>query len=230
MKFPSLNLSEVIVILKTEGKSDFANVATKLFKDTKVFDSYAHIISILEKNICPVLKKGGNISEIKPFLKPLLKEGVVLSDAFTNVGSMIPGPVGIVCSLIRATICFCEGNIPMGLIELLGCIPGVKYGLKATPMTTKLVIIMMKAINNNKEFGQFVKSAENMMMKLQGFNKASLQTRLDEIYKNAFSYLYQQSRNLLDYTIKTGRRFQTNLEIVSKETSFLKITGSIYGL
>ena len=116
MKFPSLNLSEVIVILKTEGKSDFANVATKLFKDTKVFDSYAHIISILEKNICPVLKKGGNISEIKPFLKPLLKEGVVLSDAFTNVGSMIPGPVGIVCSLIRATICFCEGNIPMGLI------------------------------------------------------------------------------------------------------------------
>ena len=130
VKFPALNLTDIVVILKTEGSAEVGAIARTLFKDTKVFDSWSRILRTLEFDIIPVLAKGGDISSIRPFLGVLVKEGKILTDAFTAIGSFIPGPIGIVCSLIRAIACFYGGNIPMGLLELLGCIPGAKAATK----------------------------------------------------------------------------------------------------
>lgn len=51
---------------------------------------------------------------------PLLIEG----------GSFVPGPIGIVCSLGLAIADFATGNVFGGIINLLGCIPFAKAGIK----------------------------------------------------------------------------------------------------
>lgn len=45
----------------------------------------------------------------------------------TELGSFIPGPIGIVCSLALAIGCFAVGDIPGGFLNLVGAIPGAKF-------------------------------------------------------------------------------------------------------
>ena len=184
VKLPAINLSEIVVILKTEGGSEVGMAAKALFKDTKVFNSWDRIIRVLEFNIIPVLAKGDDISIIKPYLRILVNEGKVLTDAFTAVGSFIPGPIGIVCSLIRAIVCFYGGNIPMGLLELLGCIPGAKVGIKGgSKVMEKIGARMMVALKKNKDVERYCAQAQLLLGKVSEFNSSFVIARLNEIKK-----------------------------------------------
>lgn len=201
VKFPALNLSEIVDILKTEGSAEIGTIAKTLFKDTKVFDSWDRIMRILEFNIIPVLAKGGDISSIRPFLGILVKEGKILADAFTAVGSFIPGPIGIACSLIRAIACFYGGNIPMGLLELLGCIPGAKLASKGgTKIAGKIGERMMVAIKKNKEFEKYCAKAQLLLGKVNEFNSTFIISKLDEIRKVADNTISVGAPRLLEIT------------------------------
>lgn len=201
VKFPTLNLSEIVVILKTEGSAEVALIARKLFKDTKVFNSWDRIMRILEFDIIPVLAKGGDISSIRPFLGILVKEGKILTDAFTAVGSFVPGPVGIVCSLIRAIACFYGGNIPMGLLELLGCIPGAKAATKGgSKIAEKIGERLMGTLKKNKDFEQYCAKAQLLLGKVSELNSTFIITKLNDIRNAAGNAMNVGTPKFLELT------------------------------
>jgi len=201
VKFPALNLSEIVAILKTEGSAEVGAIAKTFFKDTKVFDSWSRILRILEFNIIPVLAKGGDISSIRPFLGILVKEGKILTDAFTAVGSFIPGPIGIVCSLIRAIACFYGGNIPMGLLELLGCIPGAKaVTIGSSKIAGKIGERLMVALKKNNAFEKYCAEAQLLLGKISELNSMFIINKLDEIRKAAGYTMSIGTPKLLEIT------------------------------
>lgn len=203
VKFPSLNLSEIVVILKTEGGAEVGLFAQKLFKDTKVFDSWDKIIRTMEFNIVPILAKGGDLSSLRPYLGILIKEGKVLTDAFTAVGSFIPGPIGIICSLIRAIACFVGGNIPMGLLELLGCIPGAKVGIKGgSKVATKIGERLMIALKANKNIEKYCAQTQLLLGKVSEFNSSFIIARLNDIKKGAGETMQIVTPKFLELTGK----------------------------
>lgn len=199
--FPALNLSEIVVILRTEGSAEVGSIARTLSKDTKVFDSWDRIIRTLEFDIIPILAKGGDISGIRPFLGILVKEGKILTDAFTAIGSFIPGPIGIVCSLIRAIACFYSGNIPMGLLELLGCIPGAKAATKGgTKIAEKVGERLMVALKHNKVFEKYCSEAQLLLGKVNDLNSTFVISKLNEIRKAAGNTMSIGSPKFLELT------------------------------
>lgn len=201
VKFPALNLTEIVVILKTEGSAEVGAIARTLFKDTKVFDSWSRILRTLEFDIIPVLAKGGDISSIRPFLGVLVKEGKILTDAFTAIGSFVPGPIGIVCSLIRAIACFYGGNIPMGLLELLGCIPGAKAATKGgSKIAGKIGERIMVALKKNELFENYCAETQLLLGKVSEFNSTFIISKLNEIRKVAGNTMSMGTPKLLEIT------------------------------
>lgn len=201
VKIPAIDLSEIVVILKTEGGAEVYMAARGLFKDTKVFNSWDRIMRILEFNIIPVLAKGDDIACIRPYVRLLVNEGRVISEAFTAVGSFIPGPIGIVCSLIRAIACFYGGNIPMGLLELLGCIPGAKVGIKgSSKVLEKVGARMMIALKKNKDIEKYCTQIQKLTRKASEFHSSFVLAKLDEITKLASQTMQTPMPKLLDLT------------------------------
>ena len=147
------------------------------------------------------MTKGGDISGIRPFLGILVKEGKILTDAFTAIGSFIPGPIGIVCSLIRAIACFYSGNIPMGLLELLGCIPGAKAATKGgTKIAEKVGERLMVALKHNKVFEKYCSEAQLLLGKVNDLNSTFVISKLNEIRKATGNTMSIGSPKFLELT------------------------------
>lgn len=64
----------------------------------------------------------------------------------TELGSFIPGPIGIVCSLALAIGCFAVGDIPGGFLNLVGAIPGAKFAKFMPIGSLKMSILNFKSI------------------------------------------------------------------------------------
>lgn len=140
MKIPPIDLSKLVQLLKSEGRAEMTVAAAPklgtLTRGAKVnnlplFKEWDNIILIMDREVIPLLKKG---CEAKSLLGPaqrLAKSAGALSLMASQVLSFVPGPVGIVCSVVNAIVCFSAGNIIGGLLELLGCIPGGKAAGKA---------------------------------------------------------------------------------------------------
>lgn len=219
VKLPTINLSEIVIILKTEGGAEIGMAARTLFKDTNIFNSWDRIIRILEFNVLPILAKGDDVSKIKPYIPLLLKESKVLTDSFTAVGSFIPGPIGIVCSLIRAIVCFCEGNIPMGILELLGCIPGAKAGIKGgSKIAEKIGSRMMVALKKNKDITKYCAQVQLLLGKVCDFHSSFVISRLDEIKKFANQTMQTPMPKFLELT----RRDVKNREVTKFGSLLIK--------
>ena len=134
MKIPPIDLSGLVKILKQEGKDE---MSSNLSKANNPFGSpltikkeWDDIVNILELELIPQLAKGGELSHLLPSVNALKVRVVNLSLIASQVLSFVPGPIGIVCSIINAIACFSTGNVLGGIMELLGCIPGAKFAIK----------------------------------------------------------------------------------------------------
>ena len=75
-----------------------------------------------------------------------------IASVFVEVGSFVPGPIGIVCSLVLAIGCFAAGNIGGGFLNLLGAIPFAKCA-KFFPKADFLRIVAESGLNKYQPKG-----------------------------------------------------------------------------
>ena len=81
-------------------------------------------------NVANKLKKGNPeqiIDAVTDLSKSIADLQRIILGFVAEVGSFIPGPIGIVCSLALAIGCFAVGDVPGGFLNLLGAIPGAKF-------------------------------------------------------------------------------------------------------
>lgn len=173
MKIPPIDLSKLVQLLKSEGRAEMTVVAAPKFgtltrgakvNNLPLFKEWDNIISILDKEIIPLLRKGCDAKSLIGPGQRLAKSAGALSLMASQILSFVPGPVGIVCSVVNAIVCFTTGNIVGGLFELLGCIPGGKIagkaaGKGASKLFPKIEKIMIEMVQSNKELRIIVETA-----------------------------------------------------------------------
>ena len=134
VKFPPIDLTEFVLLLRSEGKAELSIALKGNLSFIRILREWDNILRILEVEIVPVLKKGGDIKMLVKPAQNLAKSASFLASTASQVLSFVPGPIGMVCSLINAVVCFCTlpfpVNIGNGMLELLGCIPGGKVAGK----------------------------------------------------------------------------------------------------
>lgn len=159
MKIPPIDLSKFIQLLKSEGRAEMHIASAPKFgqvtqgikiNNLTLFKEWDNIISILEKEVIPLLSKGCETKSLVAPAQKLAKSAGTLSLIASEILSFVPGPIGIVCSVINAIVCFSTGNIVGGLFELLGCIPGGKVaGKGASKLFPKIEKIMIELVQSN---------------------------------------------------------------------------------
>lgn len=181
MKIPAIDLSKFVQLLKSEGRAELSAAAPKpKFGEItargprpaylSLFDEWDNIISVTEREIIPLLSKGCDSRALVAPARKLLKSTGAITTMATEVLSFVPGPVGIVCSLINAIVCFSTGNIVGGLFELLGCIPGGKVAGKASSkLFPKIEKIMIEVVRSNKELGIIVETSTKHYREVTAF-------------------------------------------------------------
>lgn len=93
-----------------------------------IFSKWDNILYKLD-NVASKLKKGEPddiIEAVTELSKSVADLQLFILSIATEVGSFIPGPIGIVCSIALAIGCFAVGDIPGGFLNLVGAIPGAK--------------------------------------------------------------------------------------------------------
>lgn len=177
MNIPPIDLSGIVKMLRHEGTTDLYKVGTgKAGKTLKIVEEWENILNILERKLIPVLKEGGDIKGLVNPAKELAKSAGSLAAMASQVLSFVPGPIGIVCSVINSIICFSQGNIIGGFLELLGCIPGGKFATKGVakfaPLMEKLLI---KVVEKSPELAKILKQAQKTQKAIDNFLKKTVQ-------------------------------------------------------
>lgn len=167
MHIPPIDLSPLLKILKREGADEiYTDIRTTkpaylLLNTTynRLRNEWNNIIRILEVDLIPQLAKGGDLSSLVPAAEALQKSATTLSLAASQALSFVPGPIGIVCSIINAIVCFSSGQILAGIMELLGCIPGAKFGIKgASKILPKIGDEVVSIVSKNTELSKCLKN------------------------------------------------------------------------
>lgn len=135
---PPLKIDKFVALLKGEGRKELGVSLTGKLGQLEFVREWDKIIRILECEIAPLLAKGCEAKALAAPAARLAKSAGSLSLMASQLLSFVPGPVGIVCSLVKAIVCFSAGNVPGGLFELLGCIPGGKVAGKALSQGAKV--------------------------------------------------------------------------------------------
>lgn len=203
MKIPPIDLTNVLKLLKSEGKGELSNAfAVKRNPFTGVFISeWDDILRVLEFELVPVLKKGGDVRALLPVAKKLSKSAANLSLMASQVLSFVPGPIGIVCSIINAIVCFSSGNIPGGLLELIGCIPGAKMGVKGgSKVVEKVGAMILDILKKNPKFAQTLRTVRT-------FGAEFNVSKVKKIIKDIESHSGSVNRKL-----DTGRTYDLNFD------------------
>lgn len=166
MKIPPIDLSKFVQLLKSEGRAEMSIASAPKFgeltrgvkpNNLALFKEWDNIILVLEKEVIPLLNRGCEAKCLVAPAQKLAKSACALSLMASQVLSFVPGPVGIVCSLINAIVCFSAGNIVGGLFELLGCIPGGKVvGKSASKLFPKIEKIMIEIVQSNHDLKAIV--------------------------------------------------------------------------
>lgn len=179
MKLPPLDLSKLITLLKKEGGSELSLLkpSPKPGKQllgnigiSPIIDNWNEIIRILETEIVPMLSKGCEAKALGAPAKRLARRAGHLSLMASEILSFVPGPIGIICSVINAVVCFSMGNVVGGLLELLGCIPGGKVAGKATSkLFPKIERILIEVVQNNHTLKFIVETSSKQAVKVTEF-------------------------------------------------------------
>ena len=109
---------------KTSGK----NVISEMRIFQKIFESWDNILKEL-KNLSVKLEKGEPqdiLAATNQLSKAVSSLQLLIAEIVINVGSFVPGPIGIVCSVVLAIGCFAVGDIRGGFMNLVGAIPFAK--------------------------------------------------------------------------------------------------------
>lgn len=188
MKIPPIDLSKFLHLLKSEGRAEMSIASAPKFGELTrgikpdnlaLFKEWDNIILIMEKEVIPLLSKGCEAKSLVGPAQKLAKSAGALSLIATEVLSFVPGPVGIVCSLINAIVCFSTGNIVGGLFELLGCIPGGKIaGKGASKLFPKIEKILIEIVQSNHQLCVIVETASKQQkVVVQFFEKYAPKTK-----------------------------------------------------
>lgn len=107
-----------------------------------ILKNWDSLITALKK-ISPKIAKGEDVSGD---LVQIGKLAGSLSKSVADIGSMIPGPIGVACSLALALACLIPPLDLVGLVlNLMGCLPFVKAGAKALrPLINNLIRDVLK--------------------------------------------------------------------------------------
>ena len=178
MKIPPIDLSGLVKILKKEGKDEMSSNLSKVNNNNpfcSVFTikkEWDDIVNILELELIPQLAKGGELSHLLPSVNALKVRVVNLSMIASQVLSFVPGPIGIIRSIINAIACFSTGNVLGGIMELLGCIPGAKFAIKGGgKFFTKIGDEVYTILKNNKKLAVYLENWEKTIEKTKIFTK-----------------------------------------------------------
>ncbi len=175
-KLPPIDLSNLLKLLKTEGRSELgAAFLGKLDSSCVVIREWENIIKGLEE-IVPKLAEGAEISTIKGPVLQIGKSAAVMSSMASQVLSFVPGPIGMVCSFINAIVCLCTIPLPMcigsAFLELLGCIPGGKVAIKGgTKLAPKIEKILLELLENNKALRETIEKTREIDAAVKNFAK-----------------------------------------------------------
>ena len=148
MRIPPIDLSKLLQLLKAEGKTELAAAkaqpkfleltdkgpkpAASAASNFGLLQEWDNIVLVMEREVIPLLNKGCEAKALAAPAQKLAKSAGSISLMASQVLSFVPGPVGIVCSIVNSIVCFSTGNIAGGFFELLGCIPGGKVAGKAS--------------------------------------------------------------------------------------------------
>lgn len=191
---------QILSILKDGGtkalKEDFASKKCKISGNffvemeaiQRVIRYWDDILLKLEK-VSVQLEKGEKASILaasKELAKSITNLQTFIVGTFVEIGSFVPGPIGVVCSLALAVTCFATGNIPGGFMNLLGAIPFAKC-TKFLPRATFVRILSDSGLN--------------------AFKPVSL-----ERYMNAVSFTYNNKFiSLFERHVEKARRTADNV-------------------
>ena len=167
MKLPPIDFSKLVNLLKKEGGAELGTLKPtpqpgKLMGAlgmAPVLEEWNKIIRILELEIVPLLAKGCESKLLVAPAKKLASSAGHLSLMASQILSFVPGPIGILCSLINAIVCFSTGNVVGGFLELLGCVPGAKAGVKGgTKLFKEVKKIVTEMLQNNKSLWEIIEA------------------------------------------------------------------------
>ncbi len=151
MKIPPIDLSKLLLLLKSEGRIELMNAASRKLGALTLLREWDNILTVLEKEVIPLLSKGCEAKSLLAPAQKIAKSAQALAALAANVLSFVPGPIGIVCSLALAITCFSTGNIAGGFFELLGCIPGGKVaGKGASKLFPKIEKMLIEIAQSNR--------------------------------------------------------------------------------
>lgn len=175
MRIPPIDLTEIVAILKKEGKTEIASAPVQpklgaMTKQKSLLSEWGNIINVLENELVPLLAKGGDVSKLVAPAGKLAKSAGTLASMASQALSFVPGPIGIVCSVINAIVCFSSGNVIGGLLELLGCIPGGKVGAKAgAKLAPKIEKALISMIQKNPVLRKYVADSLKVTGEVKAF-------------------------------------------------------------
>lgn len=174
MKLPSIDLSKLLNLLKSEGRAELSCATLgKMKEGLALFKEWDNIVLIMEKEVIPLLSKGCEAKSLLGPAKKIAKSTASISAMAAEVLSFVPGPIGIICSLGLAIGCFSTGNIVGGFFELLGCIPGGKVaGKGASKLFPKIEKIMIEVVQSNHALKEIIEiSSKQQKVVIEFFEK-----------------------------------------------------------
>lgn len=174
-KLPPMDLSSLLKLLKTEGRSELGAAFLGKMGNLEVVREWDKILNGLEE-IVPKLAEGAEISTIKGPVLQIGKSAAVMSSMASQVLSFVPGPIGMVCSFINAIVCLCTIPLPMcigsAFLELLGCIPGGKVAIKGgAKLAPKIEKILLELLENNKALREAIEKTRGIDAAVKNFAK-----------------------------------------------------------
>lgn len=198
---------------------DLKSVIKGVKNESIILRNWNSLIKAL-KEIAPKIVKGENVGE------ELIRIGKLagcLSKSVADLGSLIPGPIGFVCSLALALTCLIPPFDLVGLVmNLMGCIPFAKVGTKALkPLLGNLI----KEVLSNPSVKATMKACPNGVSNgLTGMKKF--------VEKGSFFAVTSKCHSYAETTYKSTYKklFGASNQITKKNTEMYTSNGTFGGL
>ena len=162
-------------LIQELAHTDIKNLLKNVKNQSKIIDDWNQLIEVL----CKAGEKFAKGEQIGAEVALLSSLATSLGSCVAEFGSMLPGPIGIACSLALAIVCLIPPIDALGFVlNLMGCIPFAKAGLKtARPLIENLIRDALKSpmIKGGLRAGQ---SVANKVVRYNGDFAKSMYQRL----------------------------------------------------
>lgn len=145
-------------------------------------------------------EKASIIAASKELAKSVTNLQTFIVGTFIEIGSFVPGPIGIVCSLALAITCFATGNIPGGFMNLLGAIPFAKCA-KFLPKATFIRMLSDSGLNAFKPV-HFERYMNAISLNFKDF---TYQNKFIQIFERNVEKTQRAANNIIQETGSFGK-------------------------